>query len=460
MTEPSTEPAAPTPARSWVWRSTPDSVEAGTFSVLACVETVVAVGIYFYTALQLADLPYWWTSILVAPLLLMRSEQSFALGVVWMKSYWEEFNSQDAPDDLGVIVRQRTFWLVLVLSCALSFAASYALSKYWLVGHEGFAVFWRGMVVGAGAVAVFFVPGVALGIWLRTLAIRFAATVTHPLAGMQSLPSNWWRTLFATDCRHPPELVPGRPASDLTLGHWYRQLRDAKVDWFIRLFALFVMVCFVPAYFYRLSIKSTCWFYLPLFYVLRRAKREVADDPAEQRDRVLGHPLNWIMLALACVTVIGCIATAASKTELASVTAMLGAGRVSVLEVLVVLNWDAVKPWQYLAMASAACTLLVWHLAFVLRIDIRYAAKADVENEAKRHARWIQFLERCAHVFTTYWVLVLLAHIAISGPIGPLLPMKSCVALHRFFEGPVWAPWILREGTPIVAACLPWLPPL
>ncbi len=61
----------------WVWGSTEESVERGAISVLACAE--VAVGIWLYWWL----IPWWLEtnlhlliSVLVAPLLLLRSPES------------------------------------------------------------------------------------------------------------------------------------------------------------------------------------------------------------------------------------------------------------------------------------------------------------------------------------------------------------------------------------------------
>src|ERR1043165_8997639 len=79
-----------------VVRSTPESVTAGAISILAIIEVAFAVAYYWVVSLWLETYTLHWFSFVVAPLLLLRSASSTALGV-----RWTEFYVDDALGDLS-----------------------------------------------------------------------------------------------------------------------------------------------------------------------------------------------------------------------------------------------------------------------------------------------------------------------------------------------------------------------
>lgn len=136
------------------------------------------------------------------------------------------------------------------------------------------------MAVGALKAFGFLLFGVPFGVgtWLRSLGVRVLATLRHPVAGIEALPGNWRRILWAVDCRHAPELLPGLSAHDtntvLSLPGFMEKMRTW--DWSDRFLGIMVIpIWFLPGFLYRWSLKSTCWLYLPLIYLgngLRRPR--------------------------------------------------------------------------------------------------------------------------------------------------------------------------------------------
>ncbi|MBF0098170.1 MAG: hypothetical protein HQM04_04040 [Magnetococcales bacterium] len=133
------------------------------------------------------------------------------------------------------------------------------------------ALMWFGAVAGEAELAIaILLAGVPwiLGIWLRSLLVRVAATLAHPWYGLRSLPANWRRVLWVLDLRHPPELVP-----DLQL--WTKAFSVVEIQNILlapgllkKLFGLLAFACFfLPAMLYRWSIKSTLWLYWPLLWL-------------------------------------------------------------------------------------------------------------------------------------------------------------------------------------------------
>ena len=228
--------------RKWVWVSTEESVERGTISVLACAE--VAAGIWLYWWL----IPRWFEtnlhlliSVLVAPLLLLRSPASVAAALAAFQRF----------DEGGYFsLRSKRGAVALLLTVGSAAVVSWGLAETWLSGHDAWSLFWRAgivgwigvqigiavatAVVGGGALAVAvtvamavavavagagagagagFVtlvgPGLLLGIWLRSVIVRIGATLRHWKEGWRRLSVNWRSLVWAHDLRRPPELLPG-----------------------------------------------------------------------------------------------------------------------------------------------------------------------------------------------------------------------------------------------------------
>jgi hypothetical protein len=79
------------PTKRFVWWSTDKSVADSVPS--AALETVVAVGAYWAIAIYFETTTHLWVSICVAPLLLLRSDQSIAVGARWFIISDERRNS-------------------------------------------------------------------------------------------------------------------------------------------------------------------------------------------------------------------------------------------------------------------------------------------------------------------------------------------------------------------------------
>ncbi|HYD70772.1 hypothetical protein [Azospirillum sp.] len=145
------------------WVSTPESVNKGEASALAMAETVLAVAAYWGIAWAFDTHVHLLVSILVAPLLLLRSPESTKLGVELFEAYWS---------DETKITRYGTpkrFWLMVLLSGGSAAAVAFGLSTLWLPEISGPPLFWRALVTGLvtvyGAIAVGITIGAAVEGW-------------------------------------------------------------------------------------------------------------------------------------------------------------------------------------------------------------------------------------------------------------------------------------------------------
>lgn len=135
--------------RSWVWHATLASRAAGKFSVLACVETLLAVMLYWWIALRFDTHWHLVSSVFIAPLLLLRSPVAIAAGVRWFLKDWFGFGSYEKwPRGRKVV------WIAgfALLSAIPAWGVAQGLGGRWLTGSPGLE--FLGWSVAKGVVAV------------------------------------------------------------------------------------------------------------------------------------------------------------------------------------------------------------------------------------------------------------------------------------------------------------------
>lgn len=270
--------------RTW---STEESVAKNEPTIMALAEALLALAISVGIAIRYETLTHIAFGACIAPLLLMRSEKSVALGVRWFNHIKPK---KPAKDDL--------------------------LSRGWRY----------------------------LRILISSVVIKTAATASHPIKGVQNIPTNWLRVVFCTDLKTSVELVPGLGPARETLKnsttnerqsgfayllgslmggivfssaihYWIEPWIDSnywKIPWQMLSLAFLSstvvvalgLACYFVAYLYRLSLKSTAIIWLPLVYIVHATFDQTIRLPVqlgEMRRSALWKLirfLSWLTLAL------------------------------------------------------------------------------------------------------------------------------------------------------------------
>jgi hypothetical protein len=260
-----------------VWRCTDDSIAAGQISLLAVAETLAAVSVYWWLAFHFDWHWFSLVSLIAAPVLLLRSEESVELGVE-MLQLWAKRKKSDVGRWEKVMVD--------LLVGLVAGGAAYFLAQAWSPGHEGWASFWRAGVIGAfafalaiaveiaiaGAITItialargavlrlIFGPSAATGALLRALFIRWFASLHFFFYGLKRLPCNWRENLLVIDLIHPPELLPqaGRVRNAFTVAGLWRAI--ACKTGFDKAYGIILIIAwYLPALAYRWSLKASAW---------------------------------------------------------------------------------------------------------------------------------------------------------------------------------------------------------
>jgi len=217
-------------------RSTVTSVSQGEFSLLAAVETFAAmlatalVAGYFDTYIHIA------ISVAIAPLLLLRTENSTVQVITIFDSLIDSL-----LDNRFIKKIDKSSTLVKIFLFAL---------------------------------VVLIFPLLGLGLLIIKISVTAYNLMSAPLKTLTQIPRNWYRVAFTMDCMHPPELVPGLEALENTAPEKtstdYRFSRllpfDLKDPSDAVISFLTVVFLFLPTFLYRYSLKSTSIIYLPFIW--------------------------------------------------------------------------------------------------------------------------------------------------------------------------------------------------
>jgi hypothetical protein len=237
--------------------------------LLAVCETVVASAIALFVAIVIERPFLVVLPAAVAPLLLLRTEWSTALGLRWWDRVQRFARVVDAFQE-----KPRPHPL-LQEACL----------------HLGFLVF------------ITTLPPLAI---ICRVGATIAGLVRHPFHALSSIPRNWYRIALCVDTFHPPEIVAGlelrgqddrfRYSRHLKLAHVaVRRWHSTRPKWWRALYGLGwiaqLVLLFVPSFVYRWSLKATTVIWLPLIYVVRERSggrtlrqwvNKLVSDPSEK----------------------------------------------------------------------------------------------------------------------------------------------------------------------------------
>jgi len=277
--------------------------------------------------------------------------------------------------------------------------------------------------------AVLLMPGFAIGVWHRSVGVRVVATLALLPAGFSCLAENWRRSLLVIDSRHPPEIVPGLPSdSGASIVVVLHRLRNDEAIFNRVIFGIALPFWFLPALFYRWSLKSTCWFYLPLIFLAwpRRGgearDREVIDLLRARRLEVLRRYLAIFVLAGTVV----CSGVAWRFGE-----SVLRVPDAPFLYHLFALNLPTMAPWQWLGVFGAVVTMIIYFDSDTA--DAR--AKAQGAPDPAQVGRLI-LLARLRTVASTLCLLLALGYVLLAFYGRDFGRLPECLSFLNGLYGP------------------------
>lgn len=237
--------------------STRESVARGEVSVLAIMETLLAVGILFFVPLWTGTPHLVAGACLIAPLSLLRTQDSIQLGLKWYNrhffSWW-----MTAVDVLAVMT---ALYLNYQVRKSIPGLGPLAIALGW--GPLVLAVYWpKYFLIRTGSV-------------LHSL-------VMSPIVALRSIPVNWRKVVMSEDSLVHTEFLPGKGEGPLEL--FRRNVfserarrKNSRLPFLAKWAKIgvytigFVCLTIVTSA-YRWSLKATCLIYLPLVWLANKAQ--------------------------------------------------------------------------------------------------------------------------------------------------------------------------------------------
>jgi hypothetical protein len=245
---------------------------------------------------------------------------------------------------------------------------------------------------------------IGIAILLLTVAIRIGATCLYIRSGVAALPSNFRRLILCTSPAQPPELVPGLEAtsSALKFSNMLDFLRS-NLDWHNVELLPAVLIPTLPAWLYRITIKSTAWFWWPLAFLggdLKRVQR-----PEVLHWQVMGSLWAKTSIALAILSLV-----AFAAANLVFDGAMFERNPLlTPVGYLLLIDWK-LRSWQVCALAGSALSVVIVYLLNDVSGQYRIAQDindSELLNAAQYKFGWIERLARFRFlVLLLFWCLV------------------------------------------------------
>jgi len=293
----------------------------------------------------------------------------------------------------------------------------------------------------------------ALGVFAVSIIIRVSATVFHLKAGIKQLPRNFRRLTICTSPIQTPELVPGlQPGQDgFTLPDILSDFHASRLsttlgDKLVAYVTLLPMafLWFFPAWLYRITLKSTAWFWWPLAFL--GDETWLARRPGLIHNRTIRNLTAKTSIAASITTVILFFAANSPVGHYLF-------GQYPFLTVWFypfTVTWSSVAPWQLLTLAVAVLTIF---LMFWVDSAIRDHEYAEARQEAEILAttqgqfRWIERVVRLRRVLLIIFMLIAFGHAALY------FNQWGCwFSLPGNVQG--WAQWIYGDNMPLATCAL------
>lgn len=420
--------------RGWVWFSTDNSRAEGKLSLLALLETTICVGLY------------WWIWIvegfhlelgllLVSTLLvLFRSKDSIEKGIALWESFRERkplygrcslaiFAITFSPAFCLLLWFQplgnRLEWSLEILwaTSAATWMGVVALAAYGVdAKHLTRLDYWSLFLFGGitaysffglplGVIAAFIAAFAGALIYLtyalalRALSFRTISVLKNFRSGLKLLPENWREQVLLTDSMILPDLLPGVPRKEIFKREFELSKQDQRrTQKFLHSEELVKAsgAYWLTAFFWRLLIKSTAWFYIPFLWVQfgwsnaqGKDLRHWVEDYANSKWSQHNFLLSSVLLLFSIVSLIDPISYISLSVELKVAEAPMTA-----LGWLLVLDFEDFghQPWQWFYVPSWIITIILYYRLDYFALALRRLNDQGSLDSSLRRWMWVHNL--------------------------------------------------------------------
>ena len=256
--------------------------------------------------------------------------------------------------------------------------------------------------------------GLGIGVWIRSLSIRIIAVSTTFMKGLKSVPINWKRSLWTEDLTLTPELIPEVPVDPgFRIENLLKGLIAPKdlLDFSISIVTL--PIFYLSPLIWRFSLKSTVWFYAPIFLMSKPSDLAKSDDRLRFFTR---GPTLWEIWKM-CFAVIGITVAVISLIDIFVAfefwRGLSNEAPLSPIGWLLVMDWERFlnQPWQWFSLPATFLTVFLYLWVNQIRVhrkaDIELGQDPELHNSAENHPGiTIYWLDRLRNVLVVVSLVI------------------------------------------------------
>lgn len=345
---------------------------------------------------------------------------------------------------LAVAIEGGAATAALMLGAAIAIAID--IEEEELEEEEEESKFRRGVLATTLLLAPPLWLGIVVGLLVALLLIRLASTWSHLPAGILSMPRNYRRVVLCASPAQEPEVLPGLPdGHELRLNILLREAWNGKTIALLVATAI-LLFGFLPAWLWRISIKSTAWLWWPIAFLGKPASS--SKNPNLYRRLEIDTLWGRTTLVLAVLTI---PAFAWLTTEPQALDALPQAPR-ALLAAMVLPAPAQALPWQWLAPAFG-----VLSVAIVLWLDAAHTRYDEARRTFDKPAEgWAKIEMATIEIVGRVRALMVLAFIALIGGFMTLTLNARAAPACWFVPAPpvqAWGAWAYGERVPPAPVC-------
>jgi hypothetical protein len=363
-----------------VWHSSESSIQNREISFLAILEIIFAISLYWGIAFYYDFYLHIITSIIFAPFLLLKSEDSISYTLNKSAIFFSKYSI--GTFSLNVKIR-------ILMTFILMFSFIYFTNR--INDIFGFiCAFFLGTLFSE----IFYVLFIIFN-------LKILATFKYIFYGIKNISLNWFESCFNIDILKTPELIWGiendeRILNDFKFSHFFKNIKEESsyIDIFTRIFIMGILYIF--AIFYRFSIKSTFWFYIPLLFLVKTPS--VIEDNSQKVGEFLSslyetYLAKW-RFVLALITLGGFIYSYFNYVDFVNLNIPFGQ-----FLILFYIDISSFEVWRIFQLSIVISTIFIFLGANAIRVpkisnnlELKKDLKVSIIFYLNIFRNWVSFL--------------------------------------------------------------------
>lgn len=371
-----------------VWISTEESLRNREVSFLAIIETILAVVIYWGIAVYFDTYLHILFSVFLTPLLLLQSHESMKMGLELfnkrMSSKYED-NSLEMQGTLSVLMLIYGFFFFIIGKFFFNYSFIDIIPYLFLLGFTHIVI------------KIYY----AIGYSTYSIFKNFKF-------GYRNFMSNWYYNNLSIDFKQPPEIISKIEN--------YDGLDDYKISYMLNhlmkrgfINAIYVLIVLWLIYpftiFYRLSIKSTFWFYIPLLFVVQKPNLDTSKNIGKFLSELYQTVWAWVRAILAVITVGTFFITYFDYYSFSNLNFPF-----SSIIFLLYLNFSSIEIWKIFQLLVALLTIGLFFYANAIRVP-NVSNNIPLQNDG--HVKTIFYLNSIRNWLSLFYLLSAFIFLAV-----------------------------------------------